>query len=290
MKMNVIVCLAALMWASPSSAFNPEHLDRLYFTNECERCDLTDAILTSVDLRNARLREARLTGADLSGANLSGADLTRASLRNANLTGAILTKTILTAADMTGAITKNANLEDAHWKKYVAPTEYWLHFPVFLKHRGSGKYIGLKTFPHHPFNVSLYGALNAARTYAHTGDPIAWRFKPGNASGTFEIVGRPTPAIAPRADWIEDYLLCGRDYGGFTLQAYRPAIMNDRSTCSWTVEQVGPNIRLRNHGLDTKVGRNVGRLACDEWSCAFDGNKHSDTSAAVLFEFKLQAE
>ncbi|HEY9848579.1 MAG TPA: pentapeptide repeat-containing protein [Leptolyngbyaceae cyanobacterium] len=88
------VCLTNL----PAFALNLEHLQLLFSTNNCQKCDLS----------NADLKGANLSSADLSGANLSGADLTGANLNNANLSGADLTNAKLTGVDL-----KQVNLTNA---------------------------------------------------------------------------------------------------------------------------------------------------------------------------------
>ena len=58
--------VAATMFASNASAFDPDDLQELKDTNSCAQCDL----------RGADLESANFDGADLGGANLSGANVT----------------------------------------------------------------------------------------------------------------------------------------------------------------------------------------------------------------------
>jgi uncharacterized protein YjbI with pentapeptide repeats len=57
--------VAATMFASNASAFDPADLRKLFGTNECVSCDLRGADLTYADLGGADLRGADLFGADL---------------------------------------------------------------------------------------------------------------------------------------------------------------------------------------------------------------------------------
>ena len=79
--------VAATMFASSASAFDPADLQKLKDTNECESCDLIDVNLAGANLTYAKLTYANLSGAYLAGAGLRGADLTGAKLTGANLTG-----------------------------------------------------------------------------------------------------------------------------------------------------------------------------------------------------------
>ena len=67
--------VAATMFASSASAYDPADLQKLKDTNECVNCDLI--------------------GADLKGANLSGANLIGANLDFTYMYGAILCNTTM---------------------------------------------------------------------------------------------------------------------------------------------------------------------------------------------------
>ncbi|WP_435137709.1 pentapeptide repeat-containing protein [Pseudopelagicola sp. nBUS_19] len=90
--------VAATMFASSASAFDPDDLQKLKDTGDCVNCDL----------EGADLMIANLTGANLGGANLGGA-----YLAGANLIAAILTDAYLIGANMNGANLKAADLEGA---------------------------------------------------------------------------------------------------------------------------------------------------------------------------------
>ena len=101
--------VAATIFASSASAFDPDDLQKLKDTNECKACDLTDA-----DLRTVYLLYANLEDANLEGANLEGANLEDANLEGANLEGADLAFAFLGDADLRGANLEGANLEGAY--------------------------------------------------------------------------------------------------------------------------------------------------------------------------------
>ncbi len=77
--------VAATMFASSASAFDPDDLQKLKDTNECVACDLRDANLKGADLKRADLGEANLMGAMLWDANLMGAKLSGALMKGAIL-------------------------------------------------------------------------------------------------------------------------------------------------------------------------------------------------------------
>ena len=82
--------LAATMFASSASAFDPDDLQKLKDTNSCVQCNLQGA-----NLQDANLRGANLRGATLWDANLQDVDLSSAVLRDARLIGAIMNGVIL---------------------------------------------------------------------------------------------------------------------------------------------------------------------------------------------------
>ena len=104
--------IAATMFASSASAYDPDHLQRLKGTGNCERCDLRDANLAQQFLVNAYLTATNLAGANLAGANLKGAWLAGANLAGANLGGANLEGANLGYVYMNGAILCNTTMPD----------------------------------------------------------------------------------------------------------------------------------------------------------------------------------
>ena len=82
--------IAATIFASSASAFDPDDLNRLKDTNGCVSCNRLDADLRGADLKSANLRGSNLLGADLEGASLQGADL-----MYADMSGVILCNTVM---------------------------------------------------------------------------------------------------------------------------------------------------------------------------------------------------
>ena len=101
--------VAATMFASSASAFDPADLQKLKDTGDCVGCDLRDAILWA-----AGLTDTDLSGADLTGAYLGSANLRFANLEGANLSGANLGSASLMGADLFGGSLENANLGGAN--------------------------------------------------------------------------------------------------------------------------------------------------------------------------------
>ena len=57
--------IAATIFASSASAFDPDDLQKLKDTNECNSCNLNGANLRDANLSNANLESANLEGAIL---------------------------------------------------------------------------------------------------------------------------------------------------------------------------------------------------------------------------------
>jgi hypothetical protein len=102
------LCLlfSAIGVSTQSYAFSKDDLKKLKKTKECERCDLSGAII-----KLQQLTGAKLSGADLSGAVLTRVRLTKADLSGANLTGAKLANTQLDHANLTGANLTNVRMD-----------------------------------------------------------------------------------------------------------------------------------------------------------------------------------
>ena len=94
--------VAATMFASSASAFDPADLQKLLDTGNCYQCNLAGATLAGADLVGVNLE-----GANLRGVNLEGANLTDAFLRGADLEGAKLD-----FAYMSGVILCNTTMPD----------------------------------------------------------------------------------------------------------------------------------------------------------------------------------
>ena len=104
--------VAATMFASSASAFDPDDLPKLEDTNVCVLCYLRGANLWGAYLTDAYLIGADLTGADLRGADLGGANLEGTDLRGADLGGANLRDAMLNFTYMNGAILCNTTMPD----------------------------------------------------------------------------------------------------------------------------------------------------------------------------------
>ena len=74
--------VAATMFASSASAFDPDDLQKLKDSNECAECNIEGAELLGANLDSADLRNADLYGANLRNANLSSATMKGAILCN----------------------------------------------------------------------------------------------------------------------------------------------------------------------------------------------------------------
>jgi uncharacterized protein YjbI with pentapeptide repeats len=117
-----ILTLTLLVWSVGSTiahAANPDHVQRLFKTNQCPNCDLSNAELNDANLFGANLVNANLQGANLSGANLGSANLTDTNLSSAKLTNsylhlATLEGTNLSQADLSGSYLKNALLRNVN--------------------------------------------------------------------------------------------------------------------------------------------------------------------------------
>ena len=96
MKLTLtILTVAATLFASSASAFDPDDLQKLKDTNKCILCDLSDANLSRANLKGASLGGAILTGAILRDVDLDGANLLNAKLGSNTMNGAILCKTTM---------------------------------------------------------------------------------------------------------------------------------------------------------------------------------------------------
>ena len=93
-----IMLLQWLLFTGISFGFDNAHLQKLNSTNQCEKCDLSNANFSNIDMTGARLIGANLSGANLSDAifsdtNLTDANLTGANIKGTNFSGAKLSNT-----------------------------------------------------------------------------------------------------------------------------------------------------------------------------------------------------
>ena len=88
--------IVATMFASSASAFDPDDLQKLKDTGNCEECALSGANLgMDADLEGANLFKAFLVDAYLTDARLLSANLESANLRGAAMRGVILCNTTM---------------------------------------------------------------------------------------------------------------------------------------------------------------------------------------------------
>ena len=100
---GLLVVGMVVVHASANAAADPEHVKKLRVTKVCVQCDLQDADLRGMDLRNGNVTKSDFRGADLYTASFRGADLTDAVFAGANLDGADLRDT--KGASLAGANT-----------------------------------------------------------------------------------------------------------------------------------------------------------------------------------------
>jgi uncharacterized protein YjbI with pentapeptide repeats len=109
---------------------NPEHVQQLKSTKRCERCDLSGANFSGIDLSGAKMMDSDLTNTNFSGANLAGAELmlsnasganfSKTCLVNANLAGVVFIKANLRQANIRGSNLNGANFERAKVRGVLA--------------------------------------------------------------------------------------------------------------------------------------------------------------------------
>jgi uncharacterized protein YjbI with pentapeptide repeats len=95
--------------------FNEKQVQALKKANSCEKCDLSGAKLSNLDLSYANLSGANLSGADLSNSTLYGANLAKANLSGANLSNANLFEANLSGADLSKANLSKTYVAQATW-------------------------------------------------------------------------------------------------------------------------------------------------------------------------------
>jgi|ADurb_Met_03_Slu_FD_contig_21_1148789_length_557_multi_12_in_0_out_0_1 uncharacterized protein YjbI with pentapeptide repeats len=93
-----VMLLQWALFSGLSLSFDNAHLQQFNSTNKCEKCDLSGANFSNVDMTGARL-----IGANLSGANLSDAIFSDTNLTDANLTGANIKGTNFSGAKLSNA-------------------------------------------------------------------------------------------------------------------------------------------------------------------------------------------
>lgn len=101
----LVLALVLGGWGGSAMAASEADLLRLAQSNSCNRCDLTAAPLSHIDLYGVAISGSDLTGADLSGSLMNDARLVQSTLVDANLQ-----ETFLTGADLSGSVLSGADL------------------------------------------------------------------------------------------------------------------------------------------------------------------------------------
>jgi uncharacterized protein YjbI with pentapeptide repeats len=182
MKYQILATVTVLTIFSPMAivqAANPEDLQQLLATKNCQKCDLSNAGLILANLSGANLTGANLTGANLSRSNLTGADL-----RGANLTGASLYGVNLMGAKFAGANLTGADLRDT----YLTNTEF------------TG--VDLST-------ANLLGATGIPLKAASSDQFYAWGLAEANKGNLQPAIDYFSQAIAIKPDYARAYLARG---------------------------------------------------------------------------------
>jgi len=137
----LLSALAVLVCAVPASAQNAGQISAVRNGANCPRCNLFQADLSNLELKNknlagARLRQAdfstaimnrtRFTGGDLRDVNAYGAVLTGASFAKADLTNSSFVGAYLQGANFSGAKLSGANFSGAEMDRAIGLTQHQL--------------------------------------------------------------------------------------------------------------------------------------------------------------------
>jgi uncharacterized protein YjbI with pentapeptide repeats len=117
--LGAFVALAAGLGAGPASAQNPALIAKARSGANCPGCNLFQADLSNLELKNRNFAGARLRQADMSAAVLTHSRFDRADLRDLNAYGGVFTGSSFARADLTnasfvGAYLEGANFQGAH--------------------------------------------------------------------------------------------------------------------------------------------------------------------------------
>jgi uncharacterized protein YjbI with pentapeptide repeats len=106
---------ASLAVATPSSAQNAGQIASVRNGANCPGCNLFQADLTNLELKNKNLAGARLRQADFSTAIMNRTSFAGGDLRDVNAYGAVLTGASFARADLTNASFVGAYLQGANF-------------------------------------------------------------------------------------------------------------------------------------------------------------------------------
>jgi len=111
----LLAALASLALATGASAQNAGQISAVRNGANCPRCNLFQADLSNLELKNKNLSGARLRQADLSAAVMNRTSFAGADLRDLNAYGAVLTGASFARADLTNASFVGAYLQGANF-------------------------------------------------------------------------------------------------------------------------------------------------------------------------------
>lgn len=111
----LLSALALLALAAPADAQNASQIAAVRRGANCPRCNLFQADLSNLELKNKNLAGARLRQADLSAAIMNRTRFTGGDLRDVNAYGAVLTGASFARADLTNASFVGAYLQGANF-------------------------------------------------------------------------------------------------------------------------------------------------------------------------------
>ncbi|WP_168076700.1 pentapeptide repeat-containing protein [Caulobacter sp. SSI4214] len=111
----LIAALLALGCASAAAAQNAGQIASVRNGANCPRCNLFQADLANLELKNKNLAGARLRQADFSAAIMNRTRFTGGDLRDVNAYGAVLTGASFAHADLTNASFVGAYLQGANF-------------------------------------------------------------------------------------------------------------------------------------------------------------------------------
>lgn len=113
MKLPALATACLLAVALPAAAQNASQISSVRGGANCSGCNLFQADLGNLTLKNKNLSKARLRQADLQVAILNGSNLSGADMRDVNAYGALFTSANLSGADLTHATFVGAYLQGA---------------------------------------------------------------------------------------------------------------------------------------------------------------------------------
>lgn len=111
----LLSALSVLALASAAQAQNAGQISAVRNGASCPRCNLFQADLSNLELKNKNLTGARLRQADLSAAVMNRTRFTGGDLRDVNAYGAVMTGASFVRADLTNASFVGAYLQGANF-------------------------------------------------------------------------------------------------------------------------------------------------------------------------------